>query len=195
MNNKELGQYLEELNRTWYALEQEYTANEGECTESTEAKEAAIVALKEIIENEGIDSLGQWLKRVQDESAARKAEKDFCARREKACKATEDYIKSCVAYVMETVGKDKIKGDLGYSFSTRTATEIALDKEEFNKAYQAKIEEALRNSGLPSWIKVSLDYDKTQIKEMLEQGETLPELFAVTTSKAVTFRKPIARTK
>ena len=62
MNNKDINAALAALNEGMCLLEEEYIENGGEVTETTEAMEAQIESIRTLLEGEGIDSLGRWLK-------------------------------------------------------------------------------------------------------------------------------------
>ena len=122
MDYKELQDILSTLEYTSYKLEETYVENEGEVTEETELMEGEITAMKTLLNTEGVDLLGRWLKGKEDRKKALKAEKDFLTRQMEAIDKTIEFIKSQMFKVMVATGQEKIKGDLGYTFATDIST-------------------------------------------------------------------------
>lgn len=75
MNNTEINNAIAELYRTANTLEELYIENEGEVTEDSAQLEEQLEAIKTLLNGDGIDSLGRWLKGKEDERATLKAEK------------------------------------------------------------------------------------------------------------------------
>ena len=116
MNNKDINAALTALNESVFLLEEEYMENGGEVTESTEQQEQYIEELKSLLEDEGIDSLGRWLKSKEDLIKTLKAERDSVTRQIKKTEEGIEYIKSQIYQVLTAIGKDKVKGTF-YSFA------------------------------------------------------------------------------
>lgn len=177
------------LSRVSYELENEYIENEGEITDSTEAKEQQIMALRQLLCTEGIDTLGRWLKAKEDKVKAIKAEKDYLTRRQKAEEETMDYIKGQIYNLMTECGEDKLKGSCGYSFAPYLSKTTTVNKDILKEQFQSKVETALRNQGIitPD-ITITLGASVKNVPE----GVDLPDYFSVTERPSCKFTKPRA---
>ena len=184
-------QVLSDLDRKMDALEDLYIENEGEVTEETEQAEAEISGLQELLSGEGIDMLGGWLKAKEDRKKALKAEKDYITRQMTAIDGTIDFIKDKITEVLKKTGKDKVKGDRGYSFTASHSVKTEVDKDVLKALYADKVEEAIRAAHIPAYVGVSLTASSTKASEfgVLEGDE---EIFTTTEKDTVTFRKPKA---
>ncbi len=184
-------QVLSDLDRKMDALEDLYIENEGEVTEETEQAEAEISGLQELLSGEGIDMLGGWLKAKEDRKKALKAEKDYITRQMTAIDGTIDFIKDKITEVMKKTGKDKVKGERGYSFTASHSVKTEVDKDVLKALYADKVEEAIRAAHIPAYVGVSLTASSTKASEfgVLEGDE---EIFTTTEKDTVTFRKPKA---
>ena len=184
-------QVLSDLNRKMDALEDLYIENEGEVTEETEQAEAEISGLQELLSGEGIDMLGGWLKAKEDRKKALKAEKDYITRQMTAIDGTIDFIKDKITEVLKKTGKDKVKGERGYSFTASHSVKTEVDKDVLKALYADKVEEAIRAAHIPAYVGVSLTASSTKASEfgVLEGDE---EIFTTTEKDTVTFRKPKA---
>lgn len=191
MDYKEMNQVLANLDQAINTLEDLYIEGEGEITEETEQMEAEISGLKELLSTEGIDLLGGWLKAKEDKKKSLKAEKDYITRQMAAIDETIDFIKDKVTEVMKATGKEKIKGDRGYSFTATHSVKTDVDKDVLKALYADKVEEAIRAAHIPAYISVSLTASSTKANELgvLEGDE---EIFSTTEKDTVTFRKPKA---
>ena len=92
MNNRDITAALAALEEASFLLEEEYEMNGGEVTEETEAQEEYIESLKALLEDEGIDSLGRWLKSKEDLIKTLKAERDSVNRQIKKTENGIEYI-------------------------------------------------------------------------------------------------------
>lgn len=184
-------QVLSDLDRKMDALEDLYIENEGEVTEETEQAEAEISGLQELISGEGIDMLGGWLKAKEDRKKALKAEKDYITRQMTAIDGTIDFIKDKITEVLKKTGKDKVKGERGYSFTASHSVKTEVNKDVLKYNYDFKVEQAIRAAGIPDYIGFSLTASSTKASEfgVLEGDE---EIFTTTEKDTVTFRKPKA---
>ena len=191
MDYKELNQALATLDQATIALEETYMENEGEITEETKHMEQEISGLQELLNTEGIDLLGGWLKAKEDKKKSLKAEKDYITRQISAIDETIDFIKDKVTEVMKATGQDKIKGDRGYSFTATHSVKTDVDKDVLKALYADKVEEAIRAAHIPAYVGVSLTASSTKANELgvLEGDE---EIFSTTEKDTVTFRKPKA---
>lgn len=186
MNNHNIKDALSALAENCYLLEQAYTENGGEVTDETLSLESNIDYLKELLLQDGVDSLGRWLKAKEDEVKTYKAEKDAAARKIKSCENTIDYIKSMVHQVLTAAEVDKVKGSF-YSFTPYEKVSTSADKERINELYNDKVAEALKELGIPTYITFSLGASVN-----LVQDENLPDVFVRTTSHSCKFTKPRA---
>ena len=185
MNASEIRNLLDVLTVQSQYLEDRYIESGGEITEDTEAMEDQIAAIKELLTGEGVDSLGRWLKNVEDQAAAMKAEKAAIDGQIKSKSNTVNYIKYLVNRVMVETGMEKAKG-LAYSFTKSQSVTTETDKELLRELYQDKAERALREAGIPDWVGITL----TASVKAVPEGEALPEVFNQVTKDTVTFRKP-----
>lgn len=191
MDYKEITEALAALSVAKNSLENAYIEGEGEITEETEAQEELVAEIKSLLEGEGIDTLGEWLKSVEDRKAELKAQKDYVDRRIKANDATIDFVKAKINEVLKALGVEKVKGSLGYSFTATTSNTTKADTALIKERYQALATGAIRGAGIPDWITVTLGGSVSAVPE----GEALPDVFSVTTKPSVTFRKPKASKK
>lgn len=191
MDYKEMNQVLAELDQATIALEETYMENEGEITEETEHMELEISGLQELLTTEGIDLLGGWLKAKEDKKKSLKAEKDYITRQMAAIDETIEFIKSKINQVMVATGKDKIKGDRGYSFTATHSVKTDIDKDVLKALYADKVEEAIRAAHVPAYVGVTLTASSTKANELgVLKGDE--EIFSTTEKDTVTFRKPKA---
>lgn len=187
MDNKEINAALAALGSLGYQLENAFMENGGEVTEELQAQLDQQENLRLLLEGEGIDSLGRWLKSVQDRAAALKAEKDAIARRIAACAKTEEYVKFQIRQILDATGKDAAKGTC-YSFTRNDSRKVEADKALLKVLYYEKATAAIHAAGIPECVTVTLGASSTAVPE----GAELPEFFNVTESRTVTFRKPRA---
>ena len=185
MDYKELQDILSTLDYASYKLEETYAENEGEVTEETELMEAEISAMKTLLNGEGVDYLGRWLKGKEDKRKAIKAEKDYLTRQMDAIDNTIAFIKAKIAEVMKATGCEKVKGSLGYTFATYTSEKTALKTEELERLYLDIVNAAAHEAGLPEWVSVSLKTTATAAKEA-----GADEFLDTTTAETVRFTKP-----
>ena len=188
MNNKDIKTAMAALQEAMFRLEDEYTENGGEVTEETEAQEAHIDALKTLLEGEGIDSLGRWLKSKEDLIKTLKAERDSVNRQIKAAENTIDYIKSEIYRLLTTLGIEKVKGTF-YSFAPVISHKTEVNKEILEDKYLAEANMAMEKI-LPPWVTFKLSASVKAIPEWYE-GD-YPEEFRVIETPSCRFVKPRA---
>ena len=187
MNNAEINETMLALSQKSWALELMYNENGGEVTPETEALEADIQDLTERLLNEGVDSLGRWLKGKQDEIATYKAEKAAAEAKIRAAQKTEEFIKTKIYYLLEATGQDKVKGSF-YGFARSESRKSSIRDERLNERWLDDVQKAARAfAGLPECIDV---YLKTTTTRLTEAG--LDEYVEVATAPAVKFSKPRA---
>ena len=191
MDYKELQDILSTLDYTSYRLENIYTENEGEVTDETELLEGEVSAMKDLLNGEGVDFLGRWLKGKEDKKKAIKAEMDYLKRQAEAIDKTIAFIKSKINEVMTATGCEKVKGQLGYSFATSVSKTTQVDKEILNAVYAERIEDAIREAHIPPYIGVTLTASATKYEQFRIEGLD-DELFVTTETPTVRFTKPRA---
>ena len=184
MTYKDIQDALATLNRLSIELEDQYIESEGEVTEATEEMEARKAAVQDLLQNDGIDSLGRWLKTKEDEVKMWKAEKAAADRKVKSAQNTVDFVKAKIAEVMVMTGMDKAKGAY-YSFSRYVSEKASVNQDELDRLYLAIVTSAARDAGLPDFVDVQLKTTTTALKEA-----EATDLLDVTTGDAVRFTKP-----
>lgn len=185
MNYKDINEALEALFSSSRNIEELYIENGGEVTEETEAMEAEIKAIADLLEGEGIDSLGRWLKSLEDKKQAIKNEKAKIALVEKAVDNSIDFVKTAVGKVLRAIGKDKAKGLL-YSFSTSVSDTTKADNAAIKELYHEQAKQALLDAGIPAHITCTLGASSSLVPE----GEELPAYFTRTIKETAKFTKP-----
>lgn len=188
MDYKEIQDLLSALDYASYKLETLYVENEGEVTEETELLEGQVSAMRALLNGEGVDSLGRWLKGKEDKKKAIKAEKDYLTRQMEAIDKTISFIKAKINEVMTATGCEKVKGELGYSFATTVSKTTEVDKALLNEWYYKDIDQALVELGVPDWVTITLGAKVSDVPE----DEELPACFKVTETPTVRFTKPRA---
>lgn len=187
MNAKETNATIASLESLRWHLDQAFEENGGELTEELQEQLDMQEDLRALLEADGIDALGRWLKSVQDRGAALKSEKDTITRHIDACKATEDYIRQQVRRALDLLGQDKAKGEC-YSFTANDSRIVTADTEAVKALYYEKAVAAIREAGIPEYIGLSLKASSTAVPE----GAELPDIFKVEVKATTTFRKPKA---
>jgi len=191
MDYKELQDILSTLEYTSYKLEETYVENEGEVTEETELMEGEITAMKTLLNTEGVDLLGRWLKGKEDRKKALKAEKDYLTRQMEAIDKTIEFIKTKMNEVMTATGQEKIKGSLGYSFATYTSVKTEVDKDLLNECYLSKVQDAVKDF-LPPYVGVTLTASTKKYEECGVIGVD-EDVFIKTETPTIRFTKPRAK--
>lgn len=189
MDYRELNQALADLDRAMVTLEETYIENEGEVTEETEQMEAQISSLQELINKEGIDLLGAWLKAKEDRKKSLKAEKDYISRQMAAIDETMDFIKEKVTQVMNATGQDKVKGERGYSFTTINSVKTDVDKDVLKAIFQDVVNEAVKDI-LPPDVTITLGASVSKLPD--DPDLILPAWYKRTEKPSVKFTKPRA---
>ena len=188
MNNRDITAALAALEEASFILEEEYMENGGEVTEETEAQEEYIESLKALLEDEGIDSLGRWLKGKEDLIKTLKAERDSVNRQIKKTEEGIEYIKTQIFNVLTALGKDKVKGTF-YSFAPSISRKTEVDKEILEEKYLIEVSNALLDI-LPPWVSFKLS---ASVKAVPGDMEELPSEFKVTETPTCKFVKPRAK--
>lgn len=191
MNTREL---IDKIQRAKFDIEMALEENGGELTADVMAQYDTLEDMKAILAGEGIDDLGRWLKAVQDEGAALKAEADAAARRVKNNKRYEEYVKDVIGRAMDVLelptnaAGDKVAKGQFYGFKRCTSTKSAVNSEALDNAYLPLINTGLCHV-LPSWLHVEL---KTTTTELRQAGGDALAFLDENTAPALTFTKPRA---
>ena len=196
MNYKDITEALADLQRNIWDLEEIYVENGGEVTEEAEQKERAAEEIRQLLNTEGIDALGEWLKSLEDRKAELKAQRDFVARKIKATEGSIEFVKAQIRSVLDATETDKVKGSLGYSFARTTSTKTSVLEDQLDEKYLELATEGARNLGLPGYIDVALKTTGTRIREWAEaNGGDGAEFIQTDTADTVRFTKPRASKK
>ncbi len=187
MNAKDIKATIANISRTKWELENQLEENGGELTPELLEQMDLLEDLKAAL-TDGVDDLGRWLKSVQDEAAALKAEADAAARKVKSIKGYEDYVKFLIGQAMDALEQDKVKGSF-YGFARTTSTKSEVLTEALDDAYLPLVKQALAEAGLPSWVEVKIKATTTGLREA--GGDALAFL-EETTAPAIRFTKPRA---
>lgn len=187
MNAQEIKATLAEINRKKYELEAALEENGGELTPELLESLEILEDLKALLAGDGVDDLGRWLKSVQDEIATMKAEADAAARKVKALKGQEDYIKFLIGQALDAIGAEKVKGQY-YGFTRKTSTTNKVAQEELEAAYLPTIVAGLGDL-LPGWLHIQL---KTTATELKDAGGDALAFLETTEAPAIGFTKPRA---
>lgn len=185
MNYEAIREALFTLARLTREQEDLFIENEGEVTPETEALEEEKTAIAELLNGEGLDDLGRWLKSKEDELKAVKAEKDAASRRIKSVENTIDFVKSVIRTVMDATGCEKARGAF-YGFATSQSCTTSVDKDALKEEWQGTVEAAVRAAGVPDWVTVTLGASVSKVPE----GADLPDCFTTATKDTVRFIKP-----
>ena len=195
MNTKEM---IAEISRVKWQLETALEENGGELTEELLAQADTLEELKALLAGEGIDDLGRWLKSVQDEIAARKAEADAAARKLKSLKGYEDYVKGLIGQAMDVLdlpvnknGEKVAKGSF-YGFKRTTSTKSSVDQEKLDAHYLEIATVGARMNGIPDWVDVKICTTTTELRQ---HGEDALDFLVENTAPAISFSKPRANQK
>ena len=184
MQYKDIQDALATLARLSEEQERLYIEGEGEVTPETEALEEEMEAVKHLLENEGIDSLGRWLKAKEDEVKMWKAEKAAAERRMKSAENTIAFIKEKITEVMYLTGQEKVKGNY-YGFTKTLSEKSSVNTDEVDRLYLDMVSSVAHQAGLPDYIDVVLKTTATALKE---SGAT--NLLYTATTATVRFNKP-----
>lgn len=187
MKYNDIKSALEALAVNTINLENIYAENGGEVTDETEALEAQRDAVAALLEGEGIDSLGRWLKAKEDEKAMYKAEKAMADRKMKAADKTIDFIKQTVGDVLRATQREKVKGSF-YSFAQFVSTKTSVNSEELDCRYLDAANKAAHDAGLPATIDVALKTTATRLQE----DEDTAEFVTVEQNPTAKYTKPRA---
>ena len=195
MNTREL---IEKIQHARFELDAALEENGGELTPELLAQYDTLEDMKALLAGEGIDDLGRWLKSVQDEGAALKAEADAAARRVKNNNGYEDYVKGLIGQAMDLLdlptndkGEKVAKGQF-YGFKRTTSTHSSVNADALDMAFLEAAEHAVRLAGIPTWVGIKLT---TTTKELRAAGGDAMAYLDEGTAPALSFTKPRANQK
>ena len=193
MNYKDITTLLADLQNEIWKLEDLYVENGGEVTEETEDQEALVEGIRELLNTDGVDALGEWLKSLEDKKAELKAQRDFVNRKIKANENSIEFVKATIRRVMDATETDKVKGALGYSFARTESNKTTVLTDALDDKYLDLATDAARDAGLPAYVDVVLKTTGTQIKAYAEanNGEGA-EYLETETAPTIRFTKPRA---
>lgn len=185
MNVKEIYNALDKLNAISQELERNYIENGGEVTADSLALEDEAAAVADLLTDDGIDSLGRWLKAKEDEAAALKAEKAAIQRHLDANAKTQSYIKQIVGSILQTLGKDRVKGTL-YGFAQYESVTTKADAAALKERYHEQALEAIHAAGIPAYVTLTLGASV----QLVPDGSELPDIFTQERTLTAKFSKP-----
>ena len=190
MEYKDIQDALSALARITGELEEKYIESDGEVTPEAEAMEEEKEALKALLQGEGIDLLGRWLKAKEDEVKSLKAEKAAAERRLRCAENSAAFVKAKITEVMLACGMKAAKGTY-YSFTHYVSERTSLDAVQMDERWLDAVTEAARNAGLPDYIDVALKTTATRVREWAQTHEGQGDMYLITdTADAVRFTKP-----
>jgi len=192
MNYKDIQDALGTIARLSAELEDQYIESEGEVTPEAEALEAEKEAVAHLLQNDGIDALGRWLKLKEDEVKMWKAEKAAADRKVKSAQNTVDFVKAKISDIMVMTGMQKAKGNY-YGFTAYVSERTSVDMDELKERWQGIAEKGAREMGLPGYIDIELKTSVTKIQDWAPTHDGQGIAFLQSdTADAVRFTKPRA---
>lgn len=189
MTVQEINKAMAELSMRAAQLEEEFENNGGEVTDFTESLTSDCNEIADLLEGEGIDSLGRWLKAKEDEKKALKNEKDYITRKMASVDNTIEFVKGKIREVMDMTGADKVKGNFGYSFARTTSTTTSIEKNYLNQRYGNLVEAFRIYYRIPKYITLTLGASAALAKDGDVEKADQP-IFHVDEKETVRFTKP-----
>ena len=187
---KDIREAIYRLKAVQFALNNEYEENEGEVTQSTIDKEEMIDTIKYMLENGGTDKLARLLNSVKADIDQYKAEQEYLKRQQKKCESFQDDILECVDIALRALGREKQKGDFGYSFTQHVMSLTKPDTKLIKEMFYKDVEKAIRDAKVcPEHITFTLSASSSLLKD----GEDMPDYFTTTSRSRATFRKPMKK--
>jgi hypothetical protein len=93
----------------------------------------------------------------------------------------------CIDVALRALGKEKTKGDFGYSFTQHITSSTKPDQKLIRELFYKDVEKAIREAHVcPEHITFTLSASSSLLKE----GEDMPDYFTTTSKSRATFRKP-----
>ena len=187
---KDIRDAIYRLKAVQFALNNEYEQNEGEVTQSTIDKEEMINTIKFTLANGGTDKLARVLNSVDADIEQYKNEQNYLKRQQEKCENFREDILECIDIALRALGKEKLKGDLGYSFTQHITSSTKPDQKLIRELYYKDVEKAIRDAKVcPDHITFTLSASCNLLKE----GEEKPDYFTTTSKSRATFRKPLKK--
>lgn len=187
---KDIRDAIYRLKAVQFALNNEYEENEGEVTQSTIDKEEMIATIKYMLDNGGTDRLARLLNSVNADIEQYKDEQKFLKRQQEKCENFREDILECTDIALRALGKDKLKGDFGYSFTQHITSSTKPDQKLIRELFYKDVEKVIREAHVcPDHITFTLSASSTLLKE----GEDMPDYFTTTSKSRATFRKPLKK--
>lgn len=187
---KDIRDAIYRLKAVQFALNNEYEDNGGEVTQSTIDKEEMIATIKYMLENEGTDKLARLLNSVDADIEQYKNEQKYLKRQQEKCENFREDILECTDIALRALGKDKLKGDFGYSFTQHITSSTKPDQKMIREMFYKDVERAIRDAKVcPDHITFTLSASSSLLKE----GEDMPDYFTTTSRSRATFRKPLKK--
>ena len=184
---KDIRDAIYRLKAVQFALNNELEENEGEVTQSVIEKEDMIETIKYMLENGGTDKLARLLNSVNADIQQYKSEQEYLKRQQKKCESFQEDILECTYIALRALGKEKLKGDFGYSFTQHVSSSTKPDNKLIKDLYFKDVEKAIREAHVcPEHITFTLSASHSLLKE----GEDMPDYFTTTSKSRATFRKP-----
>ena len=184
---KDIRDAIYRLKAVQFALNNEYEQNEGEVTQSTIEKEEMIDTIKYMLENEGTDKLARLLNSVDADIEQYKNEQEYLKRQQRKCESFREDILECIDIALRALGKEKTKGEFGYSFTQHITSSTKPDQKLIRELFYKDVEKAIRDARVcPDHITFTLSASCNLLKE----GEDMPDYFTTTSKSRATFRKP-----
>lgn len=187
---KDIRDAIYRLKAVQFALNNEYEQNEGEVTQSTIDKEEMINTIKFTLANGGTDKLARVLNSVDADIEQYKNEQKYLKRQQEKCENFREDILECIDIALRALGKEKLKGDFGYSFTQHITSSTKPDQKLIRELYYKDVEKAIRDAKVcPDHITFTLSASCNLLKE----GEEMPDYFMTTSKSRATFRKPLKK--
>lgn len=185
MEYREIKTLLEQLSELKDRREDTLIDNGGEITEDVLNIEKEIEGIVLKLLDDGIDDLGRWLYYLQSKEEMLKAEAVSISAKRKANVASMDFILAMIDLILIKTERKKVKGTL-YSFTEQICTTVSSDDEAIKNEYLQIAEKAIRDAGVPDYIKLSISGNVTAAKSL----EEMPLFFRVTSKPRAKFTKP-----
>lgn len=193
---QELRETLNKLEIAMYERETILEDNGGEVTEEVEDYDFYISLLQGLINKDGLDLLGGWLKSIEDKKNALKAEKDYISRQIAHKDETMDFVKKMIIRAMDLAGVQKTEKSVrGYQFTRMESNTTSVDKDLLNIFYKDKINRILAENHIPSYVTVTLS-GSSKAYELFKENGAVPDgdedIFKSVTEPSLRFTKPRA---
>lgn len=158
---------LYQLTQDELALRDELLDNGGELTPELEQA----LAMNEAAISTKVDSISRIYRNLDDVADAAKKEISRLQALKKHAESGQARLKDTLAYAMNAAGLDKLESGLTrVSWRKSKAVEVT-DFDALVNQYSQMLESATEN--LPSWLKISIDVNKTELAAAINAGEPI----------------------